>query len=176
MLHEDLWEKTAEFHGHKCGGLAIGFNASLLAMKLLRLKAPAQDEEIVCVSENDACGVDAVQAILGCTIGKGNLLLRIRGKQAFSFFNRKTGEGIRLVLKEMPPMSREEKLAYMLLADPEELFWVKQPAFKCPGHAKFFRSEKCAICGEITAEKWLRVKDGNLLCIDCSGEYEEMQA
>lgn len=173
MTREELWEKAAIFHGHKCGGLAIGFNASLLAMKLLNLQSPAQDEEIVCVSENDACGVDAVQAILGCTAGKGNLLFKIRGKQAFSFFNRKTGESVRLVLKETRPMPREDKLAFMLLAEPDDLFWVKQPNFKCPEHTKVFRSEKCASCGEVTAEKWLRVKDGNLLCIDCSHEYED---
>jgi formylmethanofuran dehydrogenase subunit E len=60
------------------------------------------DEEIVCVTENDACGVDAIQVILGCSVGKGNLLFRLRGKQAFSFFNRATGVSIRLVMKENP--------------------------------------------------------------------------
>ena len=27
----------------------------------------AEDEEIVCVTENDACGVDGIQFVLGCT-------------------------------------------------------------------------------------------------------------
>ena len=48
------------------------------------------DEEIVCVSENDACGVDGIQVILGCTAGKGNLLFRLTGKHAYTFYNRKT--------------------------------------------------------------------------------------
>lgn len=168
MKHADLWEKAARFHGHKCGGLAIGWNAALLAMELLNLSAPAADEEIVCVSENDACGVDAVQAILGCTAGKGNLLFRLRGKQAFSFFNRKTGCGIRLVLKEMPPMPREEKLEYMLTAEPADLFLIKEPSFGLPRRANIFNSAKCAVCGEATAEPWLRVRNGSMLCQDCS--------
>ena len=47
-------------------------------------------EEVVCITENDACGVDAVQVITGCTMGKGNLIYRGTGKMVFSFFNRKT--------------------------------------------------------------------------------------
>jgi formylmethanofuran dehydrogenase subunit E len=48
----------------------------------------SSDEEIVCVTENDARGVDAVQLITGCTFGKGNLLYKGTGKMAFSFYNR----------------------------------------------------------------------------------------
>lgn len=167
MKREELWETAAAFHGHKCGGLAIGWAASLLAMELLDISAPAYDEEIVCVSENDACGVDAIQAILGCTPGKGNLLFRLRGKQAFSFFNRKDGKGFRIVLKETPPMERGEKLAYMLAAEPKELFSVKEAAFGLPSRAPIFNSAKCSACGEVTAEPWLRVRDGDILCLDC---------
>jgi len=48
---------------------------------------------------NDACGVDAVQVIFGCTFGKGNLIYRPRGKQAFSFFNRQNGQKLRVYFK-----------------------------------------------------------------------------
>ena len=58
-----LWEQCVEFHGHVCGGLTIGYKASLYAMELLRLNF-SQDEEVVCIAENDACGVDAVQVVL----------------------------------------------------------------------------------------------------------------
>ena len=108
-----LWEQCVEFHGHVCGGLTIGYKASLYAMELLRLNF-SQDEEVVCIAENDACGVDAVQVVLGCSVGKGNLLFHIRGKQAFSFFNRKTGKSVRLVLKDRPAFaSKEESFAYL---------------------------------------------------------------
>ena len=79
-----LWEKAAAFHGHTCGGLTIGYKAALYAIQLLDIQF-STDEELVCVTENDACGVDAIQAILGCSVGKGNLLFHITGKQAFSF-------------------------------------------------------------------------------------------
>lgn len=79
-----LWEKCVAFHGHECGGLTIGYKAALYAAELLELSF-SEDEKVVCISENDACGVDAIQVILGCSVGKGNLLFHIRGKQAFSF-------------------------------------------------------------------------------------------
>ena len=93
-----MWERAVRFHGHICPGLMIGFRASLYAMELLDLEF-SEDEETVCIVENDSCSVDAIQAVLGCTVGKGNLLFHMRGKQAFSFYNRNTGKSVRLVQK-----------------------------------------------------------------------------
>ena len=78
------WERCVAFHGHECGGLTIGYKAAQYAAKLLELKFSA-DEQVVCIAENDACGVDAIQVMLGCSVGKGNLLFHMTGKQAFSF-------------------------------------------------------------------------------------------
>ena len=58
---------------------------------------------------NDACGVDSIQVMMGCSVGKGNLLFHMRGKQAFTFFNRKNRESLRLMLKPKPEgMTRED--------------------------------------------------------------------
>lgn len=53
-----------------------GFQAALYAIELLGLEADEKgcisgDEELVCIAENDACGIDAIQVILGCSVGKG---------------------------------------------------------------------------------------------------------
>ena len=77
------WEKCVDFHGHRCGGLRIGYRAAQYAMELLNIGF-SDNEQAVCTSENDACGVDAIQVMLGCSIGKGNLLFHMTGKQAFS--------------------------------------------------------------------------------------------
>lgn len=170
-----LWEQCAEFHGHVCGGLTIGYKASLYAMELLELDF-SHDEEVVCISENDACGVDAVQVLLGCSIGKGNLLFHMRGKQAFSFFNRKTGKSVRLVLKDRPSFaSKEESFAYLQEREPEELFDVKQPVCQIPERARLFRSFPCDCCGETTAEHMMRLQDGKKLCLDCFKEYDRFR-
>ena len=116
-----LWEKCAAFHGHVCPGLTIGYRAALYAAELLELTFSA-DEQVVCVSENDACGCDAIQVILGCSIGKGNLLFHMTGKQAFSFYNRKTGKSVRLVLRAKPrEMTREESFDYYQAQEPADL-------------------------------------------------------
>ena len=54
------WERCVAFHGHECGGLTIGYQAARYAKELLELTF-SDDEEVVCITENDACGVDAIQ-------------------------------------------------------------------------------------------------------------------
>jgi len=56
----------------------------------------AEDEELVAITENNACGVDALQYISGCTFGKGNLIFKDYGKQAYTLYSRKTGQGVRV--------------------------------------------------------------------------------
>lgn len=77
MSFEQLHARSVEFHGHSCPGLIIGIKAAMYVMELFH-EAFSEDEEFVCVAENDACGVDAIQSILGCSVGKGNLLFRMR--------------------------------------------------------------------------------------------------
>ena len=76
---ESLWQQCVAFHGHGCGGLAVGFRAVLYAWELFESDSTSEDEEIVCIAETDACGVDAIQALLSCTVGKGNLIFNLQG-------------------------------------------------------------------------------------------------
>lgn len=169
--HEQmLWDQCAAFHGHMCGGSAIGFRAALYAAQLLEISF-SKDEEVVCVTENDACGVDAIQVILGCSVGKGNLLFRLTGKQAWSFFNRKTGKSVRLVLTARTELPREERMAFFLSQPAETLFTVKQVPFTLPEQARLFQSVPCAECGEMTAEPYLHMENGRPLCADCYHPY-----
>ena len=172
MDEKEAWARCVAFHGHECGGLTIGFKAALYAVKLLELEH-SRDEETVCISENDACGVDAIQVMLGCSAGKGNLLFHLAGKQAFSFYNRKTGRSVRLVLRPKPEgMSREQPLAYYRETAPEELFDVKEPHLDLPEEAQIFDSYICEVCGENTASNWIRIRNGKKLCVDCCGSYD----
>jgi len=171
MEIHSLFKKSAEFHGHRCPGLAIGVRAAAEAQRLLETGHSA-DEEIVCVAENDACGIDGIQAILGCSAGKGNLIFRIRGKQAFSFFNRKNGNAVRLVLKPLPKIeNREEKQNYILEAPLSEIFEIKKPDYPMPEEARLFPSVDCECCGESTAEPYIRLENGRKVCLDCFHDY-----
>ncbi len=170
-MNRELWEKAAAFHGHECPGLAIGVRASEIAMDKLGLGV-SDDESVVCVTENDACGVDGVQAILSCTFGKGNLLYRDTGKQAFSFFERKSGRKLRLVLKPFQgEMSRSERQAFILNAPAEDVFTVSRPAFDLPEQARIFPTVICEECGEGAPEHKIRLQNGKKVCLDCFKSY-----
>ncbi|MGO5113421.1 FmdE family protein [Candidatus Avoscillospira sp. LCP25S3_F1] len=171
-------------HAEGRGGHAVSFvqrfynlsyKAALYAMELLKLEF-SDDEQVVCISENDACGVDAIQALLGCSIGKGNLLFHLRGKQAFSFYNRRTGNSVRLVLKPRPEgMSREESFAYLQGKEPKELFEVKPAVITLPEPARLFDSYVCDCCGETTGANWIRLAGDKKLCLDCYPNYNRFE-
>ncbi len=170
-MNKNLWNKCLEFHGHECPGLAIGFRASEIAIERMGLKF-SKDEELVCVTENDACGVDAVQVITGCTLGKGNLIYKDTGKMAFSFFDRKSNNSIRLVLNQFKDeMSREERKKYILNAPVEDVFGIKKPNFDVPKHARLFNTVICEKCGEAVPEHKVRLSNGKKLCLDCFNDY-----
>ena len=166
------WQDCVAFHGHECGGLTIGYKASLYAIELLNLEFSA-DEQVVCIAENDACGVDGIQVMLGCSIGKGNLLFHMRGKQAFSFYNRKTGTSVRLVLKPRPEgMTKADSFAYYQSREPKDMFDVKDATIRLPEKARLFDSYICDCCGERTASNWIRLAGGRKLCLDCYEGYD----
>lgn len=168
---KDLWKKCVDFHGHECGGLTIGYRAALYAMELLDLEF-SSDEDTVCIAENDACGIDAIQVILGCSIGKGNLLFHMRGKQAFSFYNRVTGKSVRLMLKRKPAgMTKAESMSYYRSKTDEELFDVKETTIPIPERARIFDSFICEECDELTGGNWIRIAGGRKLCLDCYQSY-----
>ena len=166
------WNDCAAFHGHECGGLTIGYKASQYALELLNLEFSA-DEQVVCIAENDACGIDGIQVMLGCSIGKGNLLFHMRGKSAYSFYNRKTGKSVRLVLKPSPAgMTREASFAYYQSCKPAEMFDVKETTIRLPEKARLFNSYTCDCCGEITGANWIRLAGDQKLCLDCYESYD----
>ena len=169
------WEKCVAFHGHECGGLTIGYRAALYAMELLDISF-SDNEQVVCISENDACGVDAIQVLLGCSIGKGNLLFHMTGKQAFSFYNRTTGKSLRLIQKPRPAeLTHAEAFRYYHESPAEKLFEVQVPRISLPQPAKIFDSYYCDCCGEKTGANWIRLAGGKKLCLDCYESYNRFE-
>lgn len=180
------FKHAARFHGHICPGLAIGCRMALAALKALDLDASpllnestdfsqkfSPDEELVCVAETDACCVDGIQALLGCTLGKGNLLLKLRGKTAMSFYHRPSQKAVRILWRanlrnangEIP--ERGEIINHFLEAPEDELLEIKTIPFAPPQRAIIARSLPCVKCGEKTAEYALRFRDGRPYCLDC---------
>ncbi len=170
-MNQEYWEKARAFHGHECPGLAIGVKLCEAVVEKMGV-SPAFDEELVCITENDACGVDAVQALMSCTMGKGNLIYKGTGKQAFTFINRDNGKAMRFYLKaKNNGMERPQYQEYLLNAPVDEVFDCKEVAVTLPERARLFSSVICEECGESAPEHKMRLQEGKAVCIDCFQEY-----
>ena len=193
---KDLQE-AIRFHGHICPGLAIGYRAAKTAQAHLGI-AHAEDEELVAIIESDGCGIDAVQALLSCTLGKGNLIYRDHGKQVYTIFGRKLGLGIRVAMNPGPfrrapeqdvifqkVMSgnasedemktfrafQEQRVDEILAEDEDALFKIEKVSLETPEKARIFTSVTCEFCGESVMEPRARIWDGKISCIPCSETY-----
>jgi formylmethanofuran dehydrogenase subunit E len=189
----DDFKKCADFHGHLCPGLAIGYQAAKAGIAWLA-EHRARDEEVVAIVETDACGVDAVQVLTGCTFGKGNFIHKDHGKQAFTFISRRSGKGVRIAMKPggielgkrhqellgkvMDESATEEELeefwvihrrkSLEILAKPaEELFTIRAVDTAAPPKATIEPSIPCGRCGEPTMASKLADQDGQKVCRDC---------
>ena len=165
---KELFKKAGELHGHYCPGLAIGVRASVEALRIL--EPERKKLNLYCIAENSACYLDGIQMVFGATLGGKNLEVRERGKSAFNFYDRETGRSVRLVVKARPEgMSRDEQKEFFLEAPFDEVFEQTEVRFTAPPDVfKKVKSMKCPRCGEECSEPFLRVVDGELICLDCS--------
>ena len=198
-ISEEMVQKTVAFHGHMCPGLAIGIRAAEVALR--DIGPHAHDEEVVAVVETDMCGVDAIQSLTGCTFGKGNLIHLDYGKNAFTFYRRSDGKGIRLVtrpdafgepdpeweaLRErlgdegLTPEERERfwelhaARSQQILDIPlDELFELQEPQRDLPHRARVMDSVACEVCSEQVMETRTRRFEGKTLCIPCFTQMEQ---
>ena len=191
---EDL-KKCIEFHGHLCPGLIYGYIVAKAAKDLLKLNR-SRDEEVVAISENDSCAVDALQILLGTSIGKGNLILKDYGKNVYTILNRKNKKAYRFSRKKHyqyqgkpkdeffqldaaissgTATEKDKRRHKMLKSDDllqrpfDDIFSTEKVDCVMPPYAPLARSEACATCGEMTmSTKMIETENGKHLCIPCA--------
>jgi formylmethanofuran dehydrogenase subunit E len=185
-------ELAIQFHGHICPGLLIGVRAAELAQEYLNISRD-NDEELLAIVETDSCGVDAIQAILGCTFGKGNLVFKDYGKNVYTIVSRDKNRAVRIAQKFGATAFREserfrelnrkasltddeeaekenligilfEKIMTMPL---DEIFSWKDVELEIPGRAQIRSTLKCADCGEGVMESRSYETEAGTLCIPC---------
>ncbi len=166
-IHE-LYQKAGELHGHYCPGLAIGVRAAAEALRILDIREKGHG--LYCIAENRACYIDGIQMIFGTSWGKGNLEIRPRGKTAFNFYDRDDGKSVRLVGRDWPEgLSRPEMAEYILTAPLEDVFEQTEVRYTAPADAPHgFKNGRCTRCGEKCREDFLRVFEGEIVCLDCA--------
>ena len=185
---EEDFKKAAEFHGHVCPGLAMGYRVA----RYVKAHYPrSEDEELVCIAENKSCSVDAVQFLLGCTAGKGNLIVIDNGKQAFTFYSRDHGKALRIYFKgdvfagmdamrqkmaagTLTPAEKKEMqslrtriMEQILAGRDEDLLDVREAEIPAPEKARIYPSLVCQECGERFMEIMGRTAEGKVLCKGC---------
>jgi len=185
---EEDFKKAAEFHGHVCPGLAMGYRVA----RYVKAHYPrSEDEELVCIAENKSCSVDAVQFLLGCTAGKGNLIVIDNGKQAFTFYSRNQGKALRIYFKgdvfagmdglrqkmaagNLTPAEKKEMegmrtriMEQILASRDEDLLDVREAEIPAPDKARIYPSLVCQECGERFMEIMGRTAEGKVLCKGC---------
>lgn len=184
------FDDAAAFHGHACPGLALGYRVAVAAMRRLDVLR-AEDEDLVAVVENDACSVDAVQFVCGCTFGKGNLVFHDHGKHVYTFFNRTTGKGVR-IYAEPPEMAesetavlarkaertadedafldagREQRIDWLLSLSEGDLLRITEVQELPPSKARIHASSRCALCGERMMDTRKQTVQGKTVCIACA--------
>jgi len=198
---KEMFECGVFFHGHLCPAMPLGLRAGILAMRLLGVTR-SQDKELILLAETSeghamACFLDGLMVATGCTYGKGNCKKLRYGKLAFTLIDEKGNKQVRISVRPefilnalktspfiakrragVPPQDVEQDLVEgainrMLQTAEEDLFIAGEVQPCEPKSTKgTFEAHPCEECGEAVYSKWIRVKDGNLYCIPCSG-YED---
>lgn len=184
-VEQDLIDRATAFHGELCPGLAAGIQIARLVLR--EFGEPGEQRTLVAVAETDMCGVDAVQALTGCTIGNRNLVMLDHGKIGFQFF--KDGRAMRIAgrhpwslefqaarqrmfsgtasadEKALYPKLRAAEVDRILSTPPEELFTVQTSSAERPLTSSVDPWLVCDECGEEVMESRIRHYQGRELCI-----------
>lgn len=186
-------------HGHICGGMPLGFRAARRALEAMGGERELNMARLVFVETGTGhaagCFADGVQMASGCTFGKGLIERTQYGKWALNLVERDSGRAVRVSVRPgvmhasfSSPFVQQRKqgvapteialdiskplVEKLLDRSDEELFEVSA-IFDYPLPARVaptFNLVDCAICGEAVAENKARLKDGQVVCIPCSGQ------
>jgi formylmethanofuran dehydrogenase subunit E len=189
-------EWAFEFHGHRCPFMPIGYRMGKLALACLDIE-PEEDHGFFIFPEigeghPQACMMDGLQASTGATYGKLLMAKTFYGKLAATFYHPQKG-AVRYALNPdfLDAMGEFEFFAYRKKgAEPSQIpaavtdeliNWVYDQSddflFKVEAKPDFhhtqikgsFNKAKCSLCHEYVFERYVRIKDGQPVCIPCSG-------
>lgn len=185
--------EVMRFHGHQCPGAAIGIRVAEAALALLG--SHSRSNQIVAVVETNLCAVDPIQYLTGCTFGKRNLIHLDHGKNVFTFWQRSSQQGARIVIQ--PDSTKATDPEYWRIherihdgtstADEQSLFQntqetryhdimqmdlgqichIQTPIGPPPGRIPATAPRRCSECGELTLGTYLRTCGRQELCEEC---------
>ncbi len=192
MLVDIRLKQIADFHGHLCPDLALGYRVSQYALERLTL-ALMSGARLRVIAENTTSAVDAIQHMTGCTLGNQRLIVRDWGKHVYTFICGE-GEGLRLALRpgilpdhsDMAMLEQkiqagqatlletaryqtllDQRIAFVLDTPAEVLFVARYVPVRWPWEQNGSALLRCEECGEPVLETHLVLRNGRRLCLDC---------
>jgi formylmethanofuran dehydrogenase subunit E len=97
MIVNMALKQIADFHGHLCPDLILGGKLCEYIQRLLPTTQPANGIATI-VAENCTSALDAIQMILGVTLGNQRLKVMDLGKHNYTIIPKSIGASFRLVL------------------------------------------------------------------------------
>lgn len=98
MLINASLKRVVDFHGHICPELALGEKFCEYVQGLLA-KETITNQDLSIISENTTSALDAIQMLLGVTVGNQRLMVMDYGKHNYTLFSRHHDRGWRLKLR-----------------------------------------------------------------------------
>jgi len=197
MLANLTLKRVVDFHGHICPELAVGGKFCEFVQGLFNDGAiPTNGFSILC--ENTTSALDAIQVLLGATVGNQRLMVMDVGKHTYTLFSRPEKRGWRL--KQRPLLFGDEEIfaaldekirknralledvtRFQQLIDarvrqilallPEELFTIEEvdTEVRPPETASIYVT--CGVCGEmVLVDRSVKNRD-MIVCMPC---FQEM--
>jgi formylmethanofuran dehydrogenase subunit E len=195
--NNEFYKAGLLLHGHKCPAMPMGLRAGMAALQALGVER-AKDGQLVALIEIDSdhcatCYADGIMMATGCTFGKGNIKKLGYGKFAVTLIDRKSNRSVRVMTRnevikrnqesefiqyrkngvpasQIAPELIDPAVEFILQESDEDLFKIEPvketnlPA----GRPHDFNTQICTVCGEITVERYARIKNGQLMCLPCS--------
>lgn len=193
MLTNVSLKRVVDFHGHVCPELALGskfceFVQNLLAENIL------EGSGFSVLAENTTSALDAIQVLLGVTIGNQRLMVMDYGKHNYTLYSRHQDRGwtLRLIALSFADEETFHKLEEKIMTDkalfedvvwfqqlidarvrrildtsPEELFAIETTRGKSQQQESTSLYLTCAICGEQVLANHCIESRNKMFCLPC---------
>jgi formylmethanofuran dehydrogenase subunit E len=193
----EILQNALAVHGHSWWASTMGVRMGLAAMRALGAARSGAKSLHAIVEIGDhhgaMCFGDGVQFATGCTFGKGNMEKSGKGKLGLTLIDKSAHKAVRVAYKPtlqkqikessfmrkraagVPPTEIPEEeqweLVNLVWNAPEGEVMTVGPMVETEWSEpeEVVRFAVCAGCGELVAEPYLRVVNGEPRCRDCSG-------
>ena len=193
MIVNMALKRIADFHGHVCPDLVLGCKVCERIQQLLPSNEPTNGIAAV-IAENSTSALDAIQIMLGITLGNQRLKVMDLGKHNYTVIAKSAATGYRLKMKAQDYADEDayqrlsvkmlgntivmdevvklqilidERVKYLLRQPPEALFEiepVKKEAQLSEGPSVYFT---CCRCGEQVLASHAIERHDAIYCLAC---------